>query len=73
MAPARITHDYYVILGVTQSADETLIRSSYKRLAKLKHPDKDLNNFEATAQFQLVSSHRATLRSVSRSHTILHA
>ncbi|KAK4110885.1 DnaJ-domain-containing protein [Canariomyces notabilis] len=61
MAPARITHDYYVILGVTQSADETLIRSSYKRLAKLKHPDKDLNNPEATAQFQLLQAAYSTL------------
>jgi curved DNA-binding protein CbpA len=55
MSRSNITDDYYAILDVTQTADEALIRSSYKRLAKLKHPDKDLNNPKATAQFQLVS------------------
>lgn len=48
------TTDYYAILGVPQTADETLIKSRYKTLAKLKHPDKNLDNPQATADFQLV-------------------
>ena len=32
-----------------------MIRASYKRLAKLRHPDKNKGNDESTADFQLVS------------------
>ncbi|KAK4148428.1 hypothetical protein C8A00DRAFT_39007, partial [Chaetomidium leptoderma] len=61
MAPAKITHDYYAILCVTRTADEALIKASYKRLAGLRHPDKDLGNPSATAQFQLLLAAYSTL------------
>lgn len=51
---SKILHDYYAVLGITQTGDEDLIRSSYMRLAKLRHPDKNPSNPQATAEFQLV-------------------
>ncbi|KAG7293593.1 hypothetical protein NEMBOFW57_003646 [Staphylotrichum longicolle] len=48
------TTDYYAILGVPQTADDSLIRSRYKTLAKIRHPDKNLDNPQATADFQLL-------------------
>jgi hypothetical protein len=56
MAPTQITEDYYAILEISQTADLTSIKSSYRRLAKAKHPDKNHENPNATAEFQLVSS-----------------
>jgi len=53
MTSAMIT-DYYSLLGVPQTADETLIKSHYRTLAKLVHPDKNPDNPQATADFQLV-------------------
>lgn len=55
MAPTRVTDDYYAILGVPQSAEEALIRSRYKKLALVTHPDKNRSP-NAKAEFQLVSS-----------------
>src|SRR5437762_12330465 len=55
MAPTQITEDYYAILEISQTADLTGIKSSYRRLAKAKHPDKNCGNPNATAEFQLVS------------------
>lgn len=55
MAPCEITDNYYEILGITQTADKITIQSSYRRLAKLRHPDKCPNDASATARFQLVS------------------
>ncbi len=55
MAPTQVTEDYYEILELSQTADETTIRASYKRLAKLHHPDKCPNDANATARFQVVS------------------
>jgi curved DNA-binding protein CbpA len=54
MAALKIPHDYYAVLGITHTGDEDLIRTSYMRLAKLRHPDKNLGNPNATAEFQLV-------------------
>jgi DnaJ-domain-containing protein 1 len=57
MPSPQITEDYYAILELTQTADDTTIKSSYRRLARLKHPDKNPQNLgQATAEFQLVSS-----------------
>ncbi|KAH6876604.1 DnaJ domain-containing protein [Thelonectria olida] len=46
--------DYYTILEVLPDADDLAIRSSYRRLAKLRHPDRNPDNAEATIQFQLL-------------------
>jgi DnaJ-domain-containing protein 1 len=57
MPSPQITEDYYAILEVTQTADDITIKSSYRRLARLKHPDKNPQDpNQATAEFQLVSS-----------------
>lgn len=56
MAPSETTEDYYFILEISQSADLISIKSSYRRLAKIRHPDKNPTNSNATVEFQLVST-----------------
>lgn len=46
--------DYYTVLEVSPDADQAVIRASYMRLARLRHPDRNLDNPEATLLFQLV-------------------
>lgn len=55
MAPPPPSHDYYVVLEVKSTATYDEIRSSYRRLALLHHPDKNAGSKSATAKFQLVS------------------
>lgn len=55
MAPIEVHDDYYAVLEITQTASDDLIKTSYKRLARLRHPDKNAGNPRATAEFQLVS------------------
>lgn len=55
MAPLQTTEDYYAILEVQLTTDDANIKASYERLARLKHPDKDLGNPNATVNFQMVS------------------
>lgn len=50
----EMTRTYYEILEVTQSASEAEIKTAFKRLAKLYHPDKNLDCADATARFQAV-------------------
>ena len=64
-----ITEDYYAILEVTYGADPVAIKESYFRLAKLRHPDKNIGDPGATATFQLVRprllcSHETTEKSI---------
>lgn len=54
MAPAIIEDDYYEILGVSSSASIDAVRQNYRRLALERHPDKNKNEPDATAAFQLV-------------------
>ena len=54
MAPVKVTDDYYAILGVSSTATLEIITKSYRRLARLLHPDKDLTNPGATVSFQSV-------------------
>ena len=56
MAPVEITIDYYATLEITQIARDDEIRTSYKRLARVRHPDKNVQNPNATAEFQLVGA-----------------
>ena len=55
MAPCETIEDYYSILEISQLADPISIRNIYRRLAKIKHPDKNPTNPQATVEFQLVS------------------
>ncbi|KAJ5723690.1 DnaJ domain protein [Penicillium malachiteum] len=54
MAPTKVLHDHYAILEIPQSADCSTIRSTYKRLAFAKHPDRRRNEPNAAAEFQLL-------------------
>ncbi|TVY38564.1 Chaperone protein DnaJ [Lachnellula subtilissima] len=54
MAPVAITHDYYTILEVAPTASLETITKSYRRLALLRHPDKN-PSCDATNLFQLLS------------------
>lgn len=49
--------DYYAVLEILPEADDAAIRSNYRRLALLRHPDRNPNNVEATIEFQLVRRH----------------
>lgn len=53
MAP-NIEEDYYEILEISETADKGAIKASYRRLARIRHPDKNPYNLNATAEFQLV-------------------
>lgn len=33
--------DYYQLLGITKEADERTIRRAFKKIAIVKHPDRD--------------------------------
>src|SRR5688500_15965335 len=39
--------DYYEILGVTRAASDEEIRTAFRRMARLYHPDKTGNNRQA--------------------------
>jgi len=60
MAPAPITDDYYMILDVEQSASSEAITKSYKRLALLRHPDRNTRH-DTTEAFQLVRNSHFSL------------
>lgn len=47
--------DYYEVLGVTRSASETEIKSSYRKLAMQYHPDRNPGNPEAEDKFKEAS------------------
>lgn len=56
MTSSSLMHDYYEVLEIEVHADANAIKASYRRLAKLRHPDKNLENSQATANFQLVGA-----------------
>lgn len=45
---------FYVVLELSKAASADDIKAAYRRLAKARHPDKNLNNPNATALFQQV-------------------
>ena len=55
MAPSETNVDYYAILEISNIATIEVVTKSYRRLAKIRHPDKNLQN-DSTALFQLVRS-----------------
>ncbi len=48
------THDYYAILEVEPAADVTLIKSQYRKLVRLNHPDISPDKDSAHARMQLI-------------------
>lgn len=61
MAPNLNSKDYYAILGVPKSADDTALKKAYKKLAVKWHPDKNPGNEQATKNFQKISEAYAAL------------
>ena len=53
MAPVEVNVDFYAVLEISNTATVEVVTKSYRRLAKIRHPDKNLNN-DSTAVFQLV-------------------
>lgn len=58
--------DYYKILELSPSATLKEVKSSYRRLAHLLHPDKNSNDPYATARFALVKEAYEVLSNPSR-------
>jgi curved DNA-binding protein CbpA len=55
MAPVEVKVDYYAVLEISNTATPEVITKNYRRLARIRHPDKNRNNNDSTAVFQLVS------------------
>ena len=53
--------DYYEILGVERNADDASLKSSYRKLALMYHPDRNPNNPEASEKFKEASEAYAVL------------
>jgi hypothetical protein len=53
MAPTEPSIDYYAILEISNIATIEVVTKSYRRLAKIRHPDKN-PKADSTAVFQLV-------------------
>ncbi|OBT69197.1 hypothetical protein VE03_01937 [Pseudogymnoascus sp. 23342-1-I1] len=61
MAPAPITEDYYMVLGVEHTATPELVTQSYRQLALKLHPDRNTKH-DATEAFQLLLNAYETLK-----------
>lgn len=52
---AKAGRDYYDLLGVPRDADVSVIKKSYRRLAKLYHPDKNPGDKKVEDKFKGIS------------------
>jgi len=59
--PSTALFDFYETLNIQKDATPEEIKSAYRRLALIHHPDKDRENPEATEKFQRVSSPTSSL------------
>ncbi|GJN93393.1 hypothetical protein Rhopal_006448-T1 [Rhodotorula paludigena] len=50
-----MARDYYQVLGVSKDADDSKIKSAYKKLALKHHPDRNNNSEEAAKKFKEIS------------------
>ncbi|WP_295635570.1 molecular chaperone DnaJ [Novosphingobium sp.] len=48
--------DFYELLEVERTADDKVLKSAYRRLAMIHHPDKNPGNKEAEAKFKSISA-----------------
>ena len=55
MAPVKVNVDYYAVLEISNTATLETVTKSYRRLVKIRHPDRNRNKDDSTAVFQLVS------------------
>ena len=53
--------DYYEVLGVTREVDAAELKSSYRKLALMYHPDRNPNNPDAAEKFKEASEAYAVL------------
>lgn len=58
---AETKRDYYEVLGVDKSADDSALKSAYRSLAKKYHPDMNPGDKEAEAKFKEASEAYAVL------------
>lgn len=47
--------DYYSILGIPRDADEQTIKSAFRKMARVYHPDVNANKAEATEKFKEIN------------------
>jgi hypothetical protein len=47
--------DYYKVLGVNRTASQSAIKSAYRKLARLRHPDVNAGSESAAQEFALLS------------------
>ena len=52
---AESKRDYYEVLGVDKNADDSAIKSAYRKLAKKYHPDMNPGDKNAEAKFKEAS------------------
>ncbi|KAK2606416.1 hypothetical protein QQS21_003108 [Conoideocrella luteorostrata] len=67
MAARAPAIDHYAVLQLSPSADEDSIKANYRRLALVKHPDRNGNTAKANADFQeLQEAYESLLDSTKR-------
>jgi curved DNA-binding protein CbpA len=51
----RVVTNYYKVLGIKRSASRSEVKSAYRKLARLRHPDVNGGSEEAAREFALLS------------------